>query len=1033
MIEWFTRNGVAANLLMLVIMVGGITAMFGIDIKFFPSVKLDAVTTTVVYPGASPEEVERSIVMPIEDALQGIEGVKRITASAAEGLGLVTCEVVAGQKVRDIKEEVKARVDRVTALPGEAEKPDTREMTFEEDVLLLAIHGDADEQTLKRLAEHVRDDLLRIDGISTYSMLGVRDYEITVEVTQEALARYELSFDEVVAAIRRASLDLPGGTVRAEGGEILLRTRQQRYRGGEFQNIVVRTGVDGSVLRLGDVATIRDAFVDADVYAHFDGKPAAFINLYAVGRETPFDISKKARDYIASEQASLPAGIQITAIADGSYYLKGRLQMMIKNGGFGLLLVFLVLALFLRPTLALFVAAGIPVSFLGTLFVMPHLGLSINMLTLFAFILVLGIVVDDAIVVGESVFTEIRQNGPGASSAIRGAHRVAMPVTFAILTSVVAFIPLVVVPGFTRAFFAAIGLVVMATLLWSLVQSKLVLPYHLSLCKVGEGRGFFSKAQVAIANGLERFIDRVYRPLLALALRFRYLSLLAFVAIFALTISLVTTQRVNFVDFPNIPSDYILTQIEMPLGTPAAQTSAVMADIRRSLKDTNQAFMDDGKLDSVDHEVSVVGANMADTEGSHLGFMIVELPKMEGRDVPATIFAEAWRERIGEIPGIKSLQMISTAKLDENKPFEYQLVGEEFDRLLAATSEIKQKLREYRGVFDVSDNYSEGKREMLIHVKPEAEQLGVSAASLARQVRNAFHGAEAQRLIRGREEIKVMVRYPRAQRASIGHLERMRVRTATGVDIPFTEVAELEPAAGIPMILRSDRDRAVKITADAHRERVNVVDLNRTMAKEEIPAILERYPGVEVSLEGEAKNNAELFESIKFNALLALFVIYILLAIPLKSYLQPLIVMSVIPFGLVGAVFGHYFTGQDLSLLSMFGLVALTGVVVNDSLVLVDYINRERLGVDREGQGRPVLSAVWEAGARRFRPILLTSLTTFVGLVPILLERSLQAQIVIPMATSLAFGILFATAITLFLVPILYLIQNDVMRLVRGR
>ena len=1023
MIAWFTRNGVAANLLMLVIAMGGITAMFTIDIKFFPEIKLDAVSISVLYAGAAPEEVERSVVKPIEDALEGIIGVKRIKSTAAENIGSVICELEAGENVQKVKEEVKSRVDRITSLPSEAEKPVVEEILFNEDVLLVAVHGQSDELTLKRVAESVREDLLRIDGISSLKMIGVRDYEITIEVTQESLERYELDFDEVVAAIRNASLDLPGGTVRSAGGEILLRTRQQRYRAEEFGELMLRSSAGGSRLLLRDVATLRDGFVDEEMTTEFDGEPAALMSLYAVGKETPFDISTKTHEYVERTQAEMPAGIKLTIIGDGSYYLKGRLNMMMKNGGFGLLLVFAVLALFLRPTLALFVALGIPISFLGTLFVMPYLGLNINMLSLFAFILVLGIVVDDAIVVGESVFTEIRRNGPGTESAIRGAHLVAMPVTFAILTSVVAFIPLVVVPGVTRAFFAAIGLVVMSTLLWSLVQSKLVLPYHLSLCKVGEGKGMLSRAQVAVANGLERFIDAVYRPILALSLRYRYLTLLCFFAVLALSVVTITTQRVKFVDFPSIPSDYILTQVEMPIGTPASETGAVVKDMQARLRETNQAYMDEGKQNSIDHVSSVVGAQVGGTAGSHLAFLVVELPKMEGRDVPATTFSDRWREAIGVVPGMKSLQMIATAKLDENKPFEFQLVGEDFDELIAATSEIKAKLAEYEGVFDITDNYSEGKRELLIHVKPEAEQLGVSAASVARQVRNAFHGAEAQRLIRGREEIKVMVRYPREQRQSVGHLERMRIRTASGVAIPFTEVASLEPAQGAPVILRSDQDRAVKITADANRDVANVVDLNNVLSKTEIPAILERYPGVTVSLEGEAKNNAELFDSIKLNALLALFVIYILLAIPLKSYLQPLIVMSVIPFGLVGAVFGHYVTGQDLSLLSTFGLVALTGVVVNDSLVLVDYINRENQ------RGNPPLASVWEAGARRFRPILLTSLTTFVGLVPILLERSLQAQIVIPMATSLAFGVLFATAITLFLVPALYLILNDAQRL----
>lgn len=1021
MIRWFTQNGVAANLLMALVCVGGLAALRAIEIKLFPDISLDRVLVSVPYPGAAPAEVERAIILPLEEGLQEIEGIKSIEATAAEGIGTLAIETARGYNLNDVMDRVQVRVDTITTLPEESEKPRVEELTIQQDVILLAVSADASERSLKTIAERVRDDLLKIDGISTVNLGGVRDDEIAIEVTEERLRAYGLTFDELTAAIRRRSLDLPGGVLRTAGGQILLRTEGKATTGAEFENMVLRTSATGTRLRLGDVATVRDGFEDVPVLNQFNGKPAALINIQAVGRETPFEVAGKVYEYIEQNANTFPEGVELTPFGDVSFYLKDRLNMMLENGGLGLLLVFSVLALFLRPSLAFFVALGIPVSFLGTLFVAPWLGVSINLVTLFGFIMVLGIVVDDAIVVGESVFTEIQTNGPGVDSAVRGTHAVATPVTFAILTSVVAFIPLIIVPGQFGDFFGSMAIIVMCTLLWSLVQSKLVLPYHLSLLRFSRNKrpNILQRIQRGFARSLEGYIDNIQRPVLRLCLRYRYATMAFFVGIFLIAAALVASNRIRFLPFPAVPSDYIIANIDMPPGTAFETTRAAATEIRDALLRADQAIIDAGNPSMVQHDYLLVGADFRTGLDSAKASFIIELPKMETRTLSSPELADRWRAEIPPIPGLKSLQIVAEALLNEARPLNYQLSGDNFDELLAATAEVKAALATYDGVFDVSDNYAGGKQELKLRLKPQAEFLGLTNGELAAQVRQAFHGAEAQRVVRGREEVKVMVRYPAEQRTSIGHLEEMMIRTPTGAEVPFGEAVDLDLGTGFPTILRVDRARAVRISADADRDTTDTERINGEMTKTRVPEILAAYPSVRVALAGEAKANQETFQSMATSIPIVLLLMYALLAIPFRSYFQPLIIMSAIPFGLVGAIFGHYLTGQNLSLLSAFGLIALTGVVVNDSLVLVDYVNVTA----REGVS--AFEAAVEGGARRFRPIILTSATTFVGLVPILLEKSLQAQILIPMATSLAFGVLFATLITLVLVPCLYLVLDD--------
>lgn len=1035
MIAWFTRNGVAANLAMLIIVVGGLASLATMKRELFPLFSLDTITVRVPYLGAAPEEVEEAVVVRIEEAIQAVDGIKEIRSTAFEGFGVVNAEVRKGADVSRVKDDIKTRVDAITTFPAQTERPIVEEQLLPRDVIWLAIYGEASEKTLKEVAEKVRDDLTLKPGISQAYVQGVRDYEISIEVSETDLRKYGLTFQEVVNAVQASSLDLPGGSIKTGGGEILLRTKEQAYLGQEFEDLALRVNPDGTFIKVGDVAKVIDGFTDDPIITRFNGKPASLILIREVGEENPLEISALVQEYVGeAKETWLPDNLDLAPWGDSSFYLQGRINMLIENGLYGLLLVMLTLSLFLRPSLAFFVALGIPVSFLGTFLLGPVIGVSINLLSLFAFILVLGIVVDDAIVVGESVFTEFQKNGPGVESAIRGTHLVSTPVTYAVLTTAVAFLPVFYLPGELGKFFGVIPLVVIPTLLFSLVQSKLVLPYHLSLCRVGdkssrEKLNPLFRLQRAVADGLERFIHKVYRPLLRICLNWRYPTLAGFVSILILCFGFVLGDWVKFSPFPSVPSDFIQVDVTLPEGSPISQSERAIDRIVSALDEIVEEDIAAGRGDPLKHYAAFVGFGEG-SSGTNKAFVLVELSKSEIRDSDAVQISERWREKVGAIPGARRLTFNASAGPPSGLPVDIRLTGPNFEDLRSAARDIREELETFRGLFDVRDTFSEGKQEIKLQVKPEAELLGLTPLQLGSQVRAAFYGAEAQRIQRGRDDVRVMIRYPKEERISLGNLETMRIRTPQGIEVPINEVAELSLGEGFPAISRIDRRRVINIQADADKEVANFKEINQSIygsqnpwVKQDETPIIERiekkYPGVTLVKGGEAKDWEETQASLAGGAILVGFLIYALLAIPFRSYLQPLIVMFVIPFGIGGAILGHFIFGEDVSMLSMLGIIALSGVVVNDSLVLVDYVNRHRR------KGYPLAEAVWEAGAARFRPILLTSLTTFAGLTPILMERSLQAQFLIPMAISLGYGVLFATFITLILVPAIYLILED--------
>ena len=1039
LINWFARNGVVANLLMVLIVMAGVLTIPDLKKEVFPEFSVNVVSVSVSYRGAAPEEVEEAVCIRVEEALQGLEGIERIRSSANEGMGTVRIEIEPGYDTRALLDDIKARVDAIDTFPEETEKPVIEEAAIRNQVINLSISGDADELTLKRLGEQVRDELLLLPELSQVELKNSRLYEISIEVSEDDLRRHGLTFDQVARAVRRTSLDLPGGSVKAESGEILLRTKGQAYRGEEYEKLTLFTRPDGSRLQLGDVARVVDGFEDSDKFAWLNGKPAVMVQSYRVGDESALEVSRAVKEYAAEAQSRMPEGIVLTPWADAAQILESRMNLLIKNGLTGLVLVFVVLTLFLRLRLALWVTIGIPISFLGTIALMPVFDVSINMVSLFSFIMVLGIVVDDAIVVGESVYSRQQATGRGLSAAIEGTQRVTVPVVFGVLTTAMAFTPMLFVAGDSGPIWQVIPLIVIPTLMFSLIESKLVLPYHLShyrprregqsksfLARVWDGFfGFFGKA-------LDRFIHRVYRPMFLIVLEWRYLTLAVAVMTLLLTAGLVGGGLVDFNYFPQVESDTVVVDLTMPQETSAAVTARAVRTIEQSAFQLDQEIKQQTGRSLFRHVLTTVGEQpyRTQTERSnrsgdanrystpYRAEIIIELVPSEMRSLSSTQIGNRWRELTGPVPGAVEL-VFASELITSGKAINIQFSSSDMVKLREAVSKTKEELARYQGVIDISDSFRGGKPELKLDITPKAEALGLSLQDMGRQVRQGFFGEEAQRIQRGRDDVRVMVRYPAEERRSLGTLERMRIRTPDGSEVPFSTVATAQMGRGFATISRVDRQRTISVTADVDEA---VTNANRVLGDLQagfLPDLLSSSPGVAYSLEGEQRDQQETLAGLAQGFSLVVLGIFAMMAIPFRSYLQPLIVLSAVPFGIVGAVWGHVILGYSTSVLSMLGVVALTGIVVNDSLVLVSFIN------DHRKQGMPLVQAVHRAGIVRFRPILLTSLTTAAGITPLILEKSVQAQFLIPMAISLAFGVLFATFITLGLVPSLYLILED--------
>jgi multidrug efflux pump subunit AcrB len=1038
-IRWFANNHVAANLLMAIIVVAGIMSALNIKQEVFPEIEMDMVTVQVPYLGATPSEVEEAVCVRVEEAIQGVDGIKQITSTAAEGMGTVMVEFNRGVDVRKALDDVKAEVDRIITFPEETEKPIVSQVERKQQVIDVFIYGDAGEATLKVLAENVRDDLLALDEITYASTVGTRPYEISIEVSERALQAYGLTLEQVTRAVQAGSLDLPGGSVKTDVGEILVRTKGQLYTGQEFGQIVVITAPDGTAVTLDRIATIVDGFEDVDVASFLDGKRSAQVSVFRTGEQGVLEVTDAVKSYVAGMKGQMPPGVEISTWHDRSEVYQSRMDLLLKNGAIGLLLVFMCLAISLEFRLALWVSVGLAISFLGAFWAIPFFGVSLNMISMFAFIVSLGLVVDDAIVVGENIYAHREMGRRPHKAAVLGAIEVGGPVIFAIMTTVVAFLPLAFVEGTMGAFMFNIPVVVIAILIFSLVESLLILPAHLATIKqIGSAdpdrqerarHNPYTRFKIWFAGFAEGFIANWYRPSLEFALRNRALVVAASLSMLIVTLGIFISGHIKFTFMPRVDADNLVAALTLPQGTTVEDAMKAVDQLERSLEELEGEFnaqRPPGAESVIRHVSTSIGTQPRTNQrndgpsvgGAHLVEVNAELLPAEIRNIPSPQMARRWRELCGPITGAVALSFSADLFMG-GKPVNVQLSSSNNQDLVEAGRLLKEELAAYPGVTDISDSFREGKLEMKLNLKPEARTLGLTLSDLARQVRAGFYGDEAMRIQRGRDEVKVMVRYPEDERQSLGHIHAMRVRTPAGDMVPFDRVARVEIGRGFATIERADRQRVVSVTADIEQDVANAAEVNADLEQNILPELMNRFLGLRYSMEGQEQERAESMGSLRSGFMMALLMIFVLLAVLFRSYMQPAIVMSAIPFGLVGAIWGHIVMGLDLTLISMFGVVALTGVVVNDSLIMIDFINRGRRG------GQDLLPAVLQAGQRRFRPIMLTSITTFAGLTPLILEKSLQAKFLIPMAVSLGFGVIFATFITLILVPVSYTLLVD--------
>jgi len=1022
MIAWFARNHVAANLLLITILIAGLFSLTNrIPLEVFPSFATDRINVNVSLRGATPEDVEKSISIRIEEAVQDLEGVKQIASRSSEGSSAVNIEVESGYDPREMLADIKSRVDEINTFPADAEKPVVSLATRKREVIAVTIASIYSEKETREYAEKVRDELLSIPAITQVELSGVRDYEISIEVPQDKLRQYGLTIAQISSAISDSSTDISAGNLKTNGGDILLRSKGQAYRKDEFEKIAIKTHVDGSIIRLSDLAIIKDDFEETPVRTRFNGKQAAFIDVYRLGQQSAIDVADAVKTYINDKQSSLPVGVELSFWDDDSQIVKNRISTLTTSALQGGILVLALLTLFLRPSIAFWVFIGIPISFMGAFIMMPVFGVTLNIMSLFGFILVLGIVVDDAIVTGENIYTHLKTAESGEMAAIRGTQEVATPVTFGILTTVAAFLPLAFIEGNRGALFAQIPVIVIPVLIFSLIESKFVLPSHLKHLKLRsekDKQSKFSQLQQKFADGFERAIIRFYQPILKLALSNKTTTLAGFVGVFLVILALIMSGWTKFIFFPRIPSETVRATLTLPAGTPFEVTNKYIMKMAEKADELKAKYVEPSTNSSV--IINILASTGGRGGVSNQGSVRFEITPPESRElsISSRELVREWRNLIGPIPGAESITFRAEIGRSSD-PIHVQFKASSLETLKEVTDKVKVRLATYPTVFDIADSLSNGKEELQIELTEQGKALGLTRVNVSNQVRRSFFGSQVQRIQRGRDDVRVMVRLPIDERRTMADLEDILILTPSGGSVPLSHVAKFIPGKSPSTISRIDRYRTANVSADVEKSNTNMTVLQADL-KAYLDELIVQYPGVSHSLEGEAKEQRESFSSLGWALLFVFFIIYALLAIPFKSYLQPLIVMSIIPFGMIGAVIGHWIMGMELTIMSLLGMLALIGVVVNDSLVLVDFINKKR------AEGGELMAAVLTAGAARFRPVMLTSLTTFIGLMPLLFEQSTQAQFLIPMAVSLGFGILFATFITLVLVPVNYLIVEGI-------
>ena len=1034
MIRWFARNDIAANFLMIaILLLGGWTAMTRVPLEVQPSMKFNEVLVHIDYRGGAPEDVERGVIVPIELALEGMTGVKQIESRARSGFGEVKIRARDHVNMAELMDEVQLRVDSIVTFPQEIEPPrvfipDTAKWM---DVIKIAITGDMDAADLTKAARKVRDDLQELSGISQAAIQGESRQEIAIEADLGRLRNYDLGFSDLADAIRRTSIDQPAGNIQTDEGAMIIRSKGQAFTREDFEDIVISNN-EGSNVKLREVADVVDGYEENGKILRFNGRPALLVEVLRLNEENALEISDQVRAYVATQGKRFPEGIELYVWDDSSVELRGRLGTLFTSmlqGGF---LVLIVLGLFLRPRLALWVVIGIPVAFAGGLLMMPLFDMTLNSMSIFGFIIVIGLVVDDAIVTAENVYTKLRNGEKPLEAAVEGASEVAVPVTFGALTTVVAFLPLLGFEGFYGNYTKQIPPVVAAVLLFSLIESKLALPSHLKHIPVGRTNlGPFARFQKSIADGLEAFIERFYRPSLEIATRHRYTTIAVFFAVAMCSFGLVKSGRLGFVNMPSMDRNRIISQVKMPRDTPLEITDARVKRIAAAVDTLKKEFVDPKTGKPLIEDVLTSSGGWPGRPGAdpREGFVIISIVDPGLRSEPGpknSEIAKRWTDLVGEIPDAQSFWVSGDrgggfGGGDDEQSLRIELRGPETELKADLADQIVEIMQDYEGISDAWSDQGRIRPEIHVTLKPEGELLKLSQRDLGAQIRSAFFGEQAQRVQRGRDDVRVMIRLPLEQRQSLHTLDDLRIRTPDGGNAPLSSVATVSLENAKSDIFRVDGAQVSGLGAKPEDENVDIIAISRDL-KPRIDALLNEHTEYSWRYTGYIQEHEETGHRIWISGIALFLALYSLLAIPFKSLIQPFIVLLAVPFGIIGALAGHLILDLTPSYLSVFGMLALAGVVVNDSLVMVDFANQRR----REGDMS--IEAVTDAGARRFRPILLTSLTTFAGLLPLMLDPSLQAQFLIPMAVSLGFGILFATFITLYLIPSGYLVAEDIVR-----
>lgn len=1029
----FARNTVFANILLLLIFLSGGIAINSMIRETFPEFSLDMISISVPYPGADPEETEEGISRKIEEAIEEVEGIDQYTTQSAEGIATVQIEVDENYDVQKVLDKVRSEVDAISTFPEDAEEPIISEMTIQDSVLLLALSGEMSERRLKEWAYRMKDEIQQLPAISQVSTFGARDYEINIEVSESRLREYGLTFDQVVGAVRQSNLNLAGGTIRSQGEEIRVRTLGRKYTGKELAKIVVLARPQGEIITLDRLATIDDGFTEDPIRARVNGEPTVLIDVLKTEEEDALAISRALHDFVEKKRKVLPPGARINLIYDSTDMLQDRIDLLVKNGIIGLGLVFFLLWLFLDLRLSFWAGMGIPISLGGGIVILWLMGETINMLSLFGLIMVLGIVVDDAIVVGEAIFVHRKNGEPPLKAAVEGACEVGLPVVAAVITSIVAFLPLAYIKGIMGKFISILPVVVIACLLISLVECLILLPAHLSDLpdpngRKKQGRSIFSwiaRMHGKIGAGLEWFVARVYGPFLKKALRWRYVSLCTAIAVFMLTIGFMQGGILKFEVFPDVDGFIVSSAVEFPAGTPPEVTESAIKQVEDAMVRLSNRLETTSGEPLLQDRLILVGMTAGEMPSfgpNYAGMHAVLLPS-EKRGIHSKEIMVMWEEAVGTIPGVKSLTFSGMSAGPPGAPIEVWIQGHEMDTILAASEDLQKRLKEFEGVLQVRSDFAPGKNELRLELKPEARALGLTVQDLARQVYAGYYGQEAVRLQRGRDDVKIKVRYTAEERSRVSDFQDIRIRTPQGREVPLLSVAKVGFGPGYSTITRTNGMRRVAVSAEVDTNKTNANEVIADLSSGYFQKLRDKYPGLYIALQGEKKKMRESFSSLMVGFPLALIGIFIIIATMFRSYAQPFVILFTVPFGIIGAILGHLLMGYDLSLLSIFGMVALTGVVVNDAIVLIERIN------ENIAEGMPFWEAVQSGGARRFRAILLTTLSTVGGLAPLISETDLQAKFLIPMALSLAAGVAFATVLTLVLIPNLLVILNDIRRL----